>query len=471
MLVRVLRRSVLLSLVGLGAIEGVVLIGAMYLGVAIRYGTTAVTPETSFLAILPKALVFASVMLAAMTAFGLYKRENQDGNGGYYRRCALSFFAGLVLMALVFYVVPALALRQGAFALTVVLAFVGHMSARYLFLRLADRRAFKRRLPVLGAGNRAADVAKLEGADGHGDKFPVVDFVPPTGATNGVDSSRILRRNRGRNRASQQAVAAKYPIGEAVVQAPDRRHGHTPMKGLLERRLGGANVIDVPTFFERETGRVRLESVNPNWLIFPGGCYTRTFSKTGKRLFDLGVGSLLLLITSPVIVLTVLAVWLESGRPILCRQARIGAQGRPFNLLTFRSVRGGAEADAQTPWATRNDARVTRVGRVIRALRLDELPKLLNVVKGDMSFVGPQPERPTFVQGLSTRIGYYSFRHAVKPGITGWAQIRRRYGASVENAKEKLQYDLYYVKNYNLFLDLVILARTAQIALLGRRAG
>jgi sugar transferase (PEP-CTERM system associated) len=468
MLVRVLRHYVPVSLVALGAIEAVILIGAMYLGVGIRYGITGVTPDTAahIFQIFPKALVFAVVMMAAMTAFGLYQRENQHSDGAYYVRCGASFLAGFLLMVLIFYVVPPLSLGRGAFALTMALAFAGHLTARLIFLKLADHDAFKRRVLVLGTGSRAARVAELEHVNGNSDKFHVVGFLPLNGTSNGVDSSLILRENG----SSLQAVAAKYQIDEIVVGVRQRRGGEMPMNELLERKLNGTNVIDLPTFFERETGRVQLESVNPSWLIFSDGFRTGALKNMGKRLFDIVLGSLLLVITLPIIVLTALAIWLESGRPILYRQERTGAFSRSFKLLKFRSMHVDAEADGQARWATENDARCTRVGRVIRKLRFDELPQLVNVLKGEMSFVGPRPERPTFVQGLSRQIGYYSYRHTVKPGVTGWAQVRYHYGASVEDAKEKLQYDLYYIKNQSLFLDLIILAQTAHIVLFGKGA-
>ncbi|MFQ5544627.1 MAG: TIGR03013 family XrtA/PEP-CTERM system glycosyltransferase, partial [Acidiferrobacterales bacterium] len=243
-----------------------------------------------------------------------------------------------------------------------------------------------------------------------------------------------------------------------------------PMQELLDRKVGGTGVVDLPTFFERETGRVQLESVNPSWLIFSDGFRGGALRKLAKRVFDVCFGSLLLLITFPLMALTALLIWLESGRPILYRQERIGELDRPFSLLKFRSMGVNAEADGNPRWATQDDARCTRVGRVIRKLRIDELPQLINVLKGEMSFVGPRPERTCFVEDLSKQIKYYPYRHSVKPGITGWAQICYPYGASAEDAKEKLQYDLYYVKNHGLFLDLVILAQTAHIILLGKGA-
>jgi len=467
MLVRVLRHYVPVSLVALGAVEVLIFVGTMYLGASLRYGFAGLNPEiTQTLPLLPKAVVFAMVMLVAMTSFGLYQRETQQGDWGYYIRCIASFCAGLLTMSLVFYLVPELSLGRGAFALTMVLAFVGQITARVVFLRLADHDAFKRKILVLGTGSRAAKVAELERVNGNSDKFHVVGFLPLNGTSNGVDSSMILRENG----ASLQAIAAKYGVDEIVVGVRERRCGDMPMNDLLERKLNGTNVIDLPTFFERETGRVQLESLNPSWLIFSDGFRTGTFKNMAKRMFDICASVSLLLITLPVMLLTALLIWLESGRPILYRQERIGAFGRSFQLLKFRSMRADAEADGKPRWATRNDDRCTRVGKVIRRLRFDELPQLVNVMKGDMSFVGPRPERPVFVKDLTKEFSYYSYRHTVKPGITGWAQVRYRYGASVEDAKEKLQYDLYYIKNQSLFLDLIILAQTAHIVLFGKGA-
>ncbi len=468
MLVRVLRHYVPVSLVALGAIEASVFGAAMYLGVAIRFDGFQLDPESAaqVFPIFPKALVFAIVMLVAMTTFGLYQREHQHGDWAYYVRCTLSFLAGLLLMALVFYLVPSLSLGRGAFAFTLVFAFIGHITARFIFLRLADHDAFRRRVMVLGTGSRAAKVAELARVNGNSDKFEVVGFLPVNGTTSGVEESMILRENG----SSLQAVAAKYQIDEIVVGVRQRRGGDMPMNELLERKLHGTNVIDLPTFFERETGRVELESVNPSWLIFSDGFRTGTIKNMGKRCFDVVLSGLLLLITLPIMALTALAIWLESGGPVLYRQQRTGAFSRPFELLKFRSMHVNAEADGEARWATENDERCTRVGRAIRKLRFDELPQLVNVLKGDMSFVGPRPERPSFVTSLAKQINYYSFRHTVKPGITGWAQVRYPYGASVDDAKEKLQYDLYYIKNQSLFLDVIILAQTAHIVVFGKGA-
>jgi sugar transferase (PEP-CTERM system associated) len=230
------------------------------------------------------------------------------------------------------------------------------------------------------------------------------------------------------------------------------------------------SIVDLPTFFERETGYVQLNSLSASWMIFSEG-FSRTGSqKVLKRVFDITVSVVMLIATLPVMVLAALAIWHETGRPILYRQKRVGESGRVFEILKFRSMHIEAERDGVPRWAKKDDDRVTRVGRFLRTTRIDELPQLINVLRGDMSFVGPRPERPPFVSELSRKVPFYASRHSVKPGITGWAQIRYPYGASVDDAVQKLQFDLYYVKNHSLFLDLVILLQTTQVVLFGQGA-
>ncbi|MFQ5756758.1 MAG: TIGR03013 family XrtA/PEP-CTERM system glycosyltransferase [Acidiferrobacterales bacterium] len=467
MVVRVLRHYVPLSLVALGFAEALIFFGAMYLGVAARFAGVDLSTEAAseIFPIFSKALVFALVMLGTLLAFGLYQRENQQNELSYTVCLIISFLTGLLIMMIIFYTAPAFALGRGAFGLTVLFAFTGVLTARAVFLRLADHGAFRRRILVLGTGTRAAKVAELEKVNGCGEKFHVVGYLPLNGTSNGVDSAMILRES-----GSLQTIAMKYDVDEIVVGVRDRRCGDMPMNDLLERKMGGTSVIDLPTFFERETGCVRLESLSPSWLIFSDGFRIGTIRGMAKRAFDVALASVLLLLTLPIMVLTATLIWLESGMPIFYRQDRVGAFGRRFKLLKFRSMRADAEADGTPRWATENDERCTRVGRIIRQLRIDELPQIINVLKGEMSFVGPRPERPFFVDDLAKNLKYYPYRHTVKPGITGWAQIRYHYGASMNDAKEKLQYDLYYVKNQSLFLDLVILAQTAHIVLLGKGA-
>jgi sugar transferase (PEP-CTERM system associated) len=267
-----------------------------------------------------------------------------------------------------------------------------------------------------------------------------------------------------------RSLVEQYRVDEIVVGVRDRRNGHFPTSRLLECKLDGVSIVDLPTFFERETGYVQLNSLSASWMIFSEG-----FSKTGikkvlKRVFDLSVSVAMLVATLPVMLAAALAIWFETGYPIFYRQKRVGESGRVFEILKFRSMRVEAEHDGVPRWAKKDDDRVTRVGRFLRIVRIDELPQLINVLRGNMSFVGPRPERPPFVSELSRKVPFYASRHSVKPGITGWAQIRYPYGASVDDAVNKLQFDLYYVKNHSLFLDLVILLQTAQVVLFGEGA-
>jgi sugar transferase (PEP-CTERM system associated) len=257
----------------------------------------------------------------------------------------------------------------------------------------------------------------------------------------------------------------KLGAGEVVLALEERRNA-LPLNDLLRIKTTGVHIHDFSSFLERETGRVDLDSLNPSWLIFSDGFSAgQRLSSIAKRLFDVAASLLLLLLTLPLIALTALAVKLESRGPAFYRQRRVGLYGQPFDVIKLRSMRTDAEIGGIAVWAQKDDPRVTRVGRIIRKLRIDELPQAWSVLKGEMSFVGPRPERPQFVADLEQRLPYYAERHVVKPGITGWAQINYPYGASVEDAREKLEFDLYYAKNYTPFLDLLILLQTARVVI------
>jgi len=264
-------------------------------------------------------------------------------------------------------------------------------------------------------------------------------------------------------------IVRRHGIDEIVV-AVDERRGALPIHELLDCRLGGVQVLDLASFFERETGRIKLESLSPSWLVFEDGFRQGWIRDRAKRAFDVLVSLALLVAAAPIMLLAAVAVRLDSPGPVLYRQVRVGQHGRPFEVLKFRSMRADAEADGKPRWASRDDPRITRVGRILRKSRIDELPQLVNVLRGEMSFVGPRPERPEFVRELAQRIPYYNERHRVKPGITGWAQISHGYADSERDAREKLEYDLYYVKNHSLFFDLYILLRTIEVVLWGRGA-
>jgi sugar transferase (PEP-CTERM system associated) len=254
-------------------------------------------------------------------------------------------------------------------------------------------------------------------------------------------------------------------VQEVIVAVREQRGGVLPLRELLECRISGVPVTDLAGFYERVRGEVPIESLKASWLIYGQGFAQDGARTVIKRAFDIVVSTALLILTLPVMLLTSVAIFLESGLPIIYRQERVGRGGRPFTCLKFRSMRNDAEKDGVARWAAAGDSRITRVGRIIRKMRIDELPQLINVLRGDMSLVGPRPERPCFVNELKEQIRFYDIRHSVKPGLTGWAQVRYCYGASVEDASRKLEYDLYYVKNHSLFLDFLILVETVRVIL------
>lgn len=461
-MVRIFRHYVPAQLLLLALVEGAILFGSMYLGVALRF---AGGDYENLGPIYPRALVFAAVVLSAMIALGLYIRETPKGSWLYYARFMTSFLLGWVAMALIFYVAPGLFLGRGAFGLAFVFGIVGTAVARFIFYRVVDQEALQRRVLVLGTGTRAAEVGRLLRQNPSGHKFRLVGYLPHSNEHHGVDSALIIP-----GRQPLLAVVHRYAVDEVVVGVRERRNGNLSMPDLLECKLEGVAITDLSTFFERETGHVQLDCLNPSWMVFSDGFRRGSYKNVIKRLFDVAVSLVLLVSTLPVMITTAILIWLESGGPILYRQERIGECGHLFKILKFRSMRQDAERGGVPQWAKQGDARVTRVGRVIRLLRIDELPQIFNVLRGDMSFVGPRPERPYFVAELSKKIPHYLNRHTVKPGITGWAQIRYPYGASTEDAIKKLQYDLYYAKNHSLFLDLIILFQTAQVVLFGKGA-
>jgi sugar transferase (PEP-CTERM system associated) len=316
---------------------------------------------------------------------------------------------------------------------------------------------------ILGVGEVARECGDLAGNNSGHHKFKIVGYIPMPKEESLVPSSSVLPVS-----GSLTSMAKEFNVKEIVVAVQNRRSGDFPIQELLECKLNGIKVSDAATFFERERCQIRVDSLQPSWLVFGGG-FDQGLLRVGiKRGFDVLASTILLIATLPVMMITALFIYIEDRRPILYRQERVGKDGHSFMVMKFRSMRNNAEKAGKPQWAAENDPRTTRVGRIIRKLRIDELPQIINVFKGEMSFVGPRPERPYFVKQLCEEIPYYNVRHSIKPGITGWAQVRYQYGASVEDALQKLQYDLYYVKNNSLFLDIIILIDTVQVVLFGK---
>jgi sugar transferase (PEP-CTERM system associated) len=343
------------------------------------------------------------------------------------------------------------------------IAACGILAVRAVLFKSSESRLLESRILFLGSGQLARECADLATNNGGYHKYDVVGFVPMPEEKAVVPASSILPIGK-----SLVSIARECGASEIVVAVQNRRGGSFPIRELLDCKLNGIKVVDSATFFEREACQIRVDSLQPSWFVFGTGFDQGFLRSLVKRAFDLFASMLIFIVTLPVTAVTALLIYLEDGAPIFYRQERVGEDGYTFMVLKFRSMRKDAEKDGAPKWASTGDPRTTRVGRVIRKLRIDEIPQILNVLKGEMSFVGPRPERPFFVEQLCEQVPYYNMRHSIKPGITGLAQVRYQYGASVEDAVHKLQYDLYYVKNNSLFLDLLILLDTLQVVLLSK---
>jgi len=413
-----------------------------------------------------RAPLFAFCILLSLSAVGLYQRHSREGFFGTLARLIVAFVGGAVALMVLYYVLPDVYSGRGVLGLSLGLGFVITFLFRTWFFRMISDESMRRRVLVLGAGRRAGTIHRRmrRRIDHHA--ISLLGFVPMEGEEPTVPAERLLRLD-----GALLEYARKHQIDEIVV-GPDDRRLQLPMGELLACRMAGIDVTELPVFFERETGKVKLDLITPSCLVFSTGFKHSEARHFSKRCTDMLAAGLILTMFWPLMLLTALAVWIESGfrGPILYRQERVGQGGASFQLIKFRSMRTDAEQDGVARWAKQNDNRVTRVGRVIRATRLDELPQLWNVFSGEMSLVGPRPERPQFVQQLSKRIPYYGLRHCVKPGLAGWAQLRYPYGASEEDALEKLKFDLYYAKHHDLAFDLMVLIQTAEIVMFRRGA-
>jgi len=429
--------------------------------VAERYGAAqllSATPEATY-----KPWLFAAILTLLNSTFGLYDWEWTKGLISLLTRVVGSFLIGAGVLALGGQILPQV-FSVGAVSLArIIVAGLASVLIRLLFMEWGKTDLFKKRILVLGTGSRAAKIEELA-ASGEAQGLCIVGYMPLGVSHHYVPHERILKEEEN----SLFETATRMGVGEIVVAVRERRGGGLPMADLLECKLRGLHILDLPAFFERQTGILPLEAINASWMIFAEGFTQGSARDVVKRLFDLLVSGSFLLSTLPIMLLAGALIRMESRGPVFYTQERIGQFGHPFTIFKFRSMFTDAERDGQPVWARQKDDRTTRIGRFIRRTRIDELPQILNVFLGHMSFVGPRPERPYFVNELAAQIPYYHARHSVKPGITGWAQVKFPYGASVEDAMNKLQYDLYYVKNHSLFLDLMILLQTTQVVVLGK---
>lgn len=449
------------------ALIDMLLFGAsIYVGTAFYFAYHDLTFAADSHQLPLQAAIFAMVTTMAMFSMGLYEPKLREGLNGILLRTVGAFGLMTVAMAVVFYFLPNLLIWRGPFVIAAAIAFLATLANRMLWTRFIGLEQFKRRVLVLGSGETAAviNTKMRRKADRRG--FRIVGYVRQAGEETKIEREPTLTLD-----CPLSEYVRRHRIDEIVIALEERRET-LPQNELLRCRAQGVRVLDIVDFFEQEAGKIVVRHLHPTWFTLSSGYMQRDARRFGKRLFDVTMSFLLLMVTWPFMLLTIIAIKIEDGltAPVLYRQRRVGLNGRLYDVFKFRSMTVNAEGDGKARWATADDSRVTRVGRFIRKTRIDELPQIINVMAGDMAFVGPRPERPEFVRELREQIPYFDKRHCVKPGITGWAQMNYPYGASPEDSANKLEFDLYYVKNQSLFLDFLVLLQTAEIIIFSKGA-
>jgi len=456
-MIKVFNHYLSIRLLLLTLLEAAVLFQSVIIGFQVRF------PEN--LTALPRleAGVFTFIMLMAMSALGLYQTHGEAFRTTVHR-VLIAYGLSLLLISAVFYLFPETYIGRGVMAWSSLFALISVLLLRALFFRVTEIGLPKRRVMVLGNGSEAEEVIRFLHNSVGRTSIEYAGLYPVMPERDSQGNERLLDHHQLRR------TAEEMKISEIVVAVRERRGGVLPLRQLLDAKLHGVKVMDLQSFYEREEGVLRIDSMRASWMIFGNGFDQGISRDVVKRLFDVIASAGLLLLAAPILLVAMIAVAIESGFPIFYSQERVGQGGERFRILKLRSMRQDAEKDGKARWAVANDSRVTRVGAFLRKTRIDELPQLWTVLRGDMSFVGPRPERQVFVEQLTEKIPFYDVRHSVKPGVTGWAQVRYPYGASIEDGLKKLEYDLYYVKNHSLFLDLMIMVETIQVVLLGKGA-
>ena len=417
------------------------------------------------------ALVAAASFQLGLLALGLYEHREREGSSGLALRALIATCAiAPAAFAVVDTLLPGQWVATLGFAASALGAFSLTVLGRLLAERAGGEPLFRRRVLVIGVGREAARINARMRRRSDRAAFEIAGYVN-LGERDQVGQDDPSPRFPLGDRPLRE-LCADLSIDEVVIALDDRRGGGSgslPIQALLECKMAGIETVELPDFFEREAGRIDIDILRPSWLLFAEG-FAQPARRTFKRVFDVLMSATMLAMTWPLLLLTIVAIKLEEGirAPVFYRQSRTGYGGRSFDVLKFRSMRVDAEKFGKAVFAEENDPRITRIGRFIRRTRIDELPQLLNILRGDMSVVGPRPERPCFVDRFCEEIPFYGERHRVKPGLAGWAQLNYPYGAGAEDARRKLEFDLYYVKNYSMLLDLMILIRTAEVVLLGK---
>ncbi len=443
------------------AFEGGLIFAVLYCLTLLNDWLAPMLLANTGLLVIPAGLLFSTVLLATQWS-------NPGDQASLVREVVIFSVLSLMVGAVAF--VAAWLLVSRPAHMSAILALEGAVAVplavaawRWMSVRFDVLNATRERIVIVGTGEIARQVCRWI-LTNHAAEYAVIGFADEDDSREGAVLAMGVRIQ------TDYESLADFAAGrcERVIVALDEKRGRLPVRQLVMLRLLGLEIEDAPTFFERISGKIPVETMLPSWLIFSDGFRTTALRSILKRFADIGVSLALLVLTAPLMLFTALLIRLTSRGPILYRQPRLGMNGHEFNLLKFRSMVHDAEALSGPTWATQFDQRITWVGKIIRPARIDELPQLFNVLRAEMSFVGPRPERAHFVSQLEQRVPYYGLRMTVRPGLTGWAQVSYRYGASLEDALEKLKYDLYYIKNNNLLLDIWIILKTVKVVIFGQ---
>lgn len=456
-MIRIFKHYIPKSILVLAIYECIMLYFVIWLALVARFSQIGEAPPT-FYDYTAEKFFYVVIVYLVLLATGLYRLDTCRDLKMSAARLSVSMVLAFFAISIALFMFPDITIWRSVAVYAIVFTYLILIFGRFIFLFFVDHESIEKRVIVLGAGSRAKRVLESNNKATSNVKF--IAFLKmsenETEIKNAIYYSDIESLEK----------FVEYEACQEIVVANEERRGTLPLADLLACKINGTYISEAASFIEQQVGALNLAMFNPSWMIFSDGFdNTKKRDLFLKRLFDIIASAILLIVSTPVIILTAIAVKLTSSGPVFYRQTRVGLMGQDFDVLKFRSMTANAEADGVPKWAKQDDSRVTLVGKFIRKTRIDEIPQIFNVFRGQMSFVGPRPERPYFVEQLTEKIPMYDKRNTVKPGITGWAQLNYPYGASEEDSKRKLEYDLYYIKNYSIFLDLLILVQTIRVVL------
>ncbi len=415
-----------------------------------------------------KFLVFVVIVIFSSHLMDIYDFEKNVKKREILINIMFGAVTSFSFFALLYYLRPDIMLGRGVLFISLAFFVLLQFCCHAIITRSQSR--FSKNVLVLGTGTLASQIGEM--ADSNKRNFSLAGYASCVNGSiavnGGVNDGCVVSQDQIVGVSDDLLAAARKVNAALIVVALSERRGHFPLRDVLTCKLNGIDIMDAPSFYEIVQGKLMLESITPSWIIFSSGFRRTTLFSFSKRTIDIVLATIGLIVSLPLYPLIALAIKLDSPGPVFFRQERVGYNEKLFVLYKFRTMRQDAEAETGAKWAEKNDPRITRFGRFLRGSRIDELPQLINVMKGEMSLVGPRPERPEFVEKLKQIIPYYSKRHFISPGLTGWAQVRYPYGSTVEDAVEKLRYDLYYTKNVCPFLDTLIFFETIKVVLFGR---